>query len=152
MTDYHHFFKRELPEALQALGPETVPEWGSMNAEEMIQHLRLGIKMSLENKDGEITTPEEKLPSFKRFLMSDRSFGKNLRRPKYFEQPMRTASLDELKQNLLKEMEQLLHYLEQHPEHTSVHESFGVLNAEEWTHLHYKHFRHHLTQFGLIEE
>jgi oxepin-CoA hydrolase/3-oxo-5,6-dehydrosuberyl-CoA semialdehyde dehydrogenase len=152
MTDYDHFFKETLPRALKALMPETKPQWGTMNAEEMIHHLRLGIKMSLENQAGTISTPEEKLPSYKRFLMSDRPFAKNLNRPKFFDHPAETNDLDRLKEGLVDDLERLLQYFSTHPEHTSVHDSFGVLNATEWTHLHYKHFRHHFIQFGLIDE
>jgi hypothetical protein len=32
-----------------------------------------------------------------------------------------------------------------------VHPVFGPLNHEEWERSHFKHFFHHLLQFGLIE-
>lgn len=152
MTDYNHFFRNQLPEALEQLQPETKPLWGSMNAQEMIHHLRLGIKMSLENQEGSISTPTEKLASYKRFLMSDRPFGKNLERPEFFDEPVETDDLELLKAGFLEDLERLLQYFRNHPQHTSVHDSFGILDAAEWTHLHYKHFRHHFIQFGLIPE
>ncbi len=151
MIDYELFLGTSFPQSIRELKADAKPQWGSMNAEEMLQHLRLGIRMSKENQEGSISTSDEKLPVFKRFLMSDKPFGKNLNRPSFFDQPVQDMEFEELKKQLLQELEQLLHFLEQQPEHTSVHDSFGVLNAEEWKHLHYKHFRHHLTQFGLIE-
>ncbi len=152
MIDYDQFFKDAVPQALAGLSPDKSPKWGSMNAEEMLQHLRLGIKMSKENQQGKVSTPEAKLPAYKGFLMSNKNFGKNLDRPPYFEQKLDSLEFGALKNQLLQELEQLLQFFKENPDHTSVHDSFGILNAAEWTHLHYKHFKHHLTQFGLIDE
>lgn len=152
MIDYDHFFRITAPIAVKALNSDTTPRWGTMQAEEMLQHLRLGIKMSKENVAGEITTPKEKLSSYRRYLLSDRPLGQNRDQPAYFNQKLASLPLEKLKAILLEEMEQLLHFFDEHPSHTAVHESFGELNVEEWRHLHYKHLRHHLSQFGLIEE
>lgn len=152
MNKYRDFFDSVFPEALDRLEPETSPLWGSMNPEEMLQHLRLAVKMSRENQGGEITTPDEKLPAFMRFLMSDRPLVKHAKRPAYFEQAVKSQPLESLKTQLKEELEQVLQYFDDHPNHTSNHQDFGELNSEEWRQLHYKHFTHHLTQFGLIEE
>ena len=152
MNEPEQFLRETVPVVIAGLNVDAAPLWGSMNATEMIQHLRLGIKMSMDNQDGGISTPPEKLESYKRFLMSDRPFGKNQPRPPYFEQTIDHHELAQLKQSFLAELERLLQYFEEHPEHTSNHDSFGVLSVDEWKQLHYKHFRHHFVQFGLIEE
>ena len=35
-------------------------------------------------------------------------------------------------------------------DYTRPHNIFGYLNYHEWLWFHYKHFSHHLAQFGLI--
>lgn len=152
MTEPDQFLRETVPGVIAHLNVDTVPLWGSMNATEMIQHLRLAIQMSLYNQDGSISTPPEKVESYRRFLMSDRPLGKNQPRPPYFEKALDHQELAQLKKNFLSELEQLLQYFEEHPDHRSNHDAFGTLAVEEWKQLHYKHFRHHLVQFGLIAE
>ena len=151
MNDYQNFFGNVVPDAINKLQAETVPKWGKMNAHEVVQHLRLAIQMSLENQNGKVKTPEDRLPLFKKFLMSDKPFRPFENQPEFFDRKIESNGFEELKDALLKELEQLLQWFKKHPQHKAVHESFGTLGVEEWTQLHFKHFRHHLSQFGLIE-
>ena len=149
--DYDKYFKDEVVPVLVKLRADTNPEWGTMNAEQMVEHLIAGVSISMEDAPRKITTPEDKLPVFKKFLMSDRPFGKDLPKPKEFDDyPAKNGDIDGKKAELLKRIEEMLQYFEKHPQHSSIHSSFGRLNVEEWKHLHKKHFTHHFLQFGLL--
>lgn len=145
------FFDTLVPQKLAELSAEAKPAWGTMGVLEMLDHLRIGVALSIENTEDEITTPEEKLPSYKRFLMSDRPFAEGLPKPDAYNrvQP-KVGDLATMKANLLGELERMKTYFNENPEHSAVHPSFGNLNPEEWYQLHRKHFTHHFTQFGLL--
>lgn len=149
--DYDMYFKAEVAPLLAKLSVDTKPEWGTMNAEQMVEHLIAGVSISMEDTPRTIITPEDKLPVFKKFLMSDRPFGKDLPKPKEFDDyPTKNGDINGKKAELLKRVEEMLQYFEKHPQHSSIHPSFGRLNVEEWKHLHWKHFTHHFLQFGLL--
>ena len=148
---YEKYFENEVSPVLEKLKATSKPEWGSMNADQMVEHLIAGVSISLDDSPRKITTPEDKLPIFKKFLMSDRPFGRDLPKPKEFDNyPTKNGDINAKKTELLKRMQEMLQYFEKHPEHSSVHSSFGRLNVEEWKHLHWKHFTHHFLQFGLL--
>tara|TARA_R110000850_G_scaffold141639_3_gene263504 strand:- start:191 stop:643 length:453 start_codon:yes stop_codon:yes gene_type:complete len=145
------FFDTIVPQKLELLTAKAQPKWGTMNVGEMLDHLRIGVVLSMENIDDQITTPEEKLPAFKRFLMSDRPFAEGLSKPDAYNKVAALAGdLNSLKTNLLNELSRMNSFFIQNPDHTAVHPSFGNLNPEEWYQLHRKHFTHHFTQFGLL--
>ncbi len=152
MKDYHRFFSRDVPAMLSELQTDAKAQWGSMPVMEMPDHLRKGIVMSLEDRALEITTPEEHLPAYRRFLMSDKLFKKGSPMPEFYNsiKPY-GGNLTELKAELMKTVKEMLDFFENNPGHTAVHPSFGRLNVTEWLQLHYKHFLHHFTQFGLVE-
>ena len=149
--DYDNFLTKDASAALAKLEANPKPEWGSMSAEEMVEHLIAAVKISLDDVPRKITTPEEKLEPFKKFLMSDRSFARDLPKPKEFDDyQAKNGDIKAKKTELLKCVKEMLQYFEKHPNHSSIHTSFGRLNVEEWKHLHKKHFTHHFQQFGLL--
>ncbi len=149
--NYHQFFMESVPAMLSNLKADAAPLWGQMSAPEMIAHLQTGIKMSLENVGDEITTPEEKLAGYKKFLMSDRPFVQGLQEPPFYVMNKKEASgdIEDLKLDLMKALVEMQTYFLKNPDHTAIHPNFGTLNGEEWMHLHKKHILHHFTQFGI---
>ena len=62
------------------------------------------------------------------------------------------ASLDEAIEALRRE---ILHFFDRaaaDPHACYTHPVFGAISAEDWSRSHFKHTRHHLLQFRLIEE
>lgn len=145
------YFEKEVPLKLEQLQNDTMPVWGTMNVEQMLEHLRRGVVLSMENINDEITTPEDQIPLYKRFLMSDKSFGQNLPQPAAFDRvtPLQ-GNFEQKKWQLQEALQQMKQFFDKNPGHTAVHQSFGRLNVEEWWQLHRKHFTHHFNQFGLI--
>ncbi len=145
------FVTSVVPARLQELKADTEPKWGRMTLEQMLDHLRIGVVLSIENTEDEITTPPERLPLYKDYLMSDKPFKEGLPKPEAYNRVApRTGNIEELKVNLLNELKRMENFFNENPDHTAIHPNFGELNIEEWYQLHKKHFAHHFTQFGLL--
>lgn len=150
MKEYVDFLQNEVPEKLESLSANSKAQWGTMKAEEMLEHLRVALVLSVENVEDEIIVPNDKLEMYKRFLISDKPFGKDLPKPGSFDKiEAQPGALNEKKEQLLAAVHSTILYFNQNPNHKAIHPSFGKLNVAEWLHLHRKHFTHHLTQFGL---
>jgi len=144
---------------LKTLSNDTKPAWGVMTAQHMVEHLT----MAVQSSTGKIVfdrfiTPEDKMAIAKRFLHSSRPL------PKLFVNevisevigegliPLINKDLCSAIVELIKEAEYFDEYFTRNPEAKPINATFGPLNYEEWIAFHNKHFTHHLTQFGLIEE
>lgn len=150
MTD-PTFFNQTVASELKKLKPDVRPQWGSMTVIEMLDHVAAGFRLSIENVEDEITTPEERLPAYREFVRSEKPFKKELPAPEAYQRftvPTK-GDLEQAKLNFLKAMVAMLAYFEKHPGHEAVHTNFGRLNTEDWLLLHRKHIKHHFTQFGL---
>lgn len=139
----------ELINRINKITPETKPLWGKMNAAQMMAHCTASLKMA----HGEIKS--------KRVLMSyiiGKAFKKkyitgNVAMPKstptdpnfifpnhlQFEGEKKKL-LNKLKEFNTKGIEGIKN---------KIHPFFGPMIAEEWDILQYKHFDHHLKQFGV---
>ena len=126
--------------------------WGKMSFQHMIEHLGQAVKISNGKLIVECYMPAEKLPTLKRILMSERPLPKNFINPLYGEKiiPLEFATAEEAVSALKQEIDDYTNCFFQKPDSIFVNPTFGALNKEEWEVFHGKHFRHHLSQFGLI--
>jgi oxepin-CoA hydrolase/3-oxo-5,6-dehydrosuberyl-CoA semialdehyde dehydrogenase len=62
------------------------------------------------------------------------------------------SDLERAKKKFFEEINNFEEYFKENPEIKPINATFGPLNYEEWVAFHNKHFTHHFTQFGLIEE
>lgn len=138
---------------LANLKNESKALWGSFSAQQMIEHLILGIKMSMGQIHFPMEVTTEKAEELKAFLYSDKGFSKNI--PVGFVDittPYIYENLD-LAVDAFCEMilafEEIQNNLDQGINFKSTHPYFGSLNYHEWTLLHQKHIEHHFAQFGL---
>lgn len=138
---------------LSRLHENTLPEWGKMNAIQMLEHLGVGLAFS-SNKRGElpIVTPADKIERYKQFLYSEMEMQHSLPSPLQGDEPpaTHTVSIATAREYLLAEIDDFNTYFRQHPEAKTVHHIFGKLNYEEWQLFHRKHFLHHFKQFGIL--
>ena len=144
-------FEKEIPEILDRLSSETKPEWGIMTPQHMVEHLIITWKISR----GRINTPvisEEGLEERRAFLMSDKPYDRNIQVPALKgELPkLRFPDLDSAKGALIAELKAFHDYYDENPNAEHENLFFGKLNRDQWLHLHFKHSRHHFTQFGLL--
>ncbi len=141
-------------EKLEHLTEETKPLWGVMNAQEMVEHLTDFFNIATEKVKVELITPEEHLPRYMEFLMSEKAFKENTKAPVTLigekPLPLRYASLEEAKKYLRTAVANFSVYFEENTERKTLHPVFGILNFNEWIRLHHKHVVHHLKQFSLM--
>ena len=146
------FIKNGFIIKLKSLTPDAASKWGKMNAHQMVEHVSGFFKVSTNQLQFPLVTPEEHLPKFKAFLLSDREFRENTKAPVLPEEPMPVvqASLQEAVDELEKQIDLFVEKFSSGEIVSSQHPVFGELNFEEWVLLHYKHVTHHAKQFGLV--
>lgn len=150
--DKASFIKTTFPEWISDLSADTAPLWGKMNVQQMVEHVTGFFKVSTDQLHFPLVTPEEHLPKFKEFLLSDKQFRENTKAPVLPEEPLpiREADLNAAKTSMKKAIENFFAFYELHTDKKIPHPVFGPLNFEEWILLHYKHVTHHARQFGLL--
>ncbi|MDX5346619.1 MAG: DUF1569 domain-containing protein [Hymenobacteraceae bacterium] len=149
------FSLSEVPELLEHLNENTTPAWGSMNAQQMVEHLISSIRISNGKTDVAkvpLLTPEEQLPAYREFLFSDRPFNRNTPNPLFDKgiPPLRAKDLDTAKARLVEELNDFFTHFEENPEKTIRHPFFGDLDFAGWQAFQRKHIAHHFSQFGLV--
>ncbi len=148
------FLSKELPGLLEKLTTAHQPNWGLMTSHHMLEHLIVVYKMSIGRIKLPIITKEEDWPRNKAYLVKDSAMRRNVPSPtgKNDLQPLRTASLDEARQKVLKETTSFLAFAEAEPDFIADHPYGGPMNMKEWMLFHRKHIKHHLIQFGIIPD
>lgn len=146
------FIRSEFPEHIANLPANTIPFWGKMNVQQMVEHVNGFFLVSIDKLHFPMVTPEEHLPQLKAFLMSDKEFRENTKAPVLPEEPLplREPDLDTAKYKLKNTIEDFFRFYETDPHKKIAHPVFGPLNFEEWILLHYKHVTHHAKQFGIL--
>lgn len=136
---------------IENLLPDTKPLWGIMSTQHMIEHLLMTVKVSNGKIKVECFNPPEKLPTLKRFLLSERPLPKNFINPIIGERllPLQFDSLKNAIDNLVLEIKAYYTFFEINPDALITNPTFGDLNKHEWEVFHNKHFTHHLEQFGI---
>ncbi len=135
---------------LSRFTPDAKQKWGSMTPEETLRHLR----DLLLNALGEYPAK-----SAKSFLSS--WLGKNLliyvfpwpksppTAPEFDAKKLTTPPLA-FEEGMKSLLDALNRFVQSDSSFSfSIHPSFGALSRKQWGYLMYKHFNHHLSQFGL---
>ncbi|MEO7266366.1 MAG: DUF1569 domain-containing protein [Ferruginibacter sp.] len=153
-TDNKAFLETGMFPLLEVLNEDNNNNWGKMNAQQMIEHLRDFFMVSTGELKFDLAVPEEHLPKYLEFLRSDKPFKENTKAPASVlgEEPLslRFNSLDEAKKALHLTVKHFFEYFEMNPGAKTLHPAFGNLGFDDWVLLHYKHVTHHLRQFGLM--
>ncbi|MBL7816777.1 MAG: DUF1569 domain-containing protein [Saprospiraceae bacterium] len=152
--DFKHFLYEVFPILLRGLKEETPALWGKMNAQQMIEHLYFVVSASNGRLNITPIADEAKLAYRKmRFYEKDFPMPRNFRPDFVPEEPAPTqfSNIEDAKMQLFAQLQRFDDYFAEHPGMTTIHPQFGALTYDEWVENHARHFRHHLTQFGLIE-
>ena len=143
----------EIEKLLSQLTPDQKPLWGKMTSQHMVEHLYKTIQASINEIELKVYTEERKIPILKKLFLGDRAL------PKEFMNPAIGPDLMSLEfKNLstaIKEFENILiryeKFFENNPSAKTIHPIFGYLDKSEWDSFHLKHFKHHLSQFGISD-
>lgn len=136
---------------LNQLEETKTPNWGSMTAQRMVEHLSESLLMSMGKFSVSMAIPEEKLGSMQAFLQGEKPMAQNIKVPFAPENyKLRNESL-ELAIDELCELWIDFELLYENQAHRSaLHPYYGDLDYKGWLRLHSKHFTHHFLQFDLI--
>ena len=148
------FIKNQFVPLVKTLAADASGNWGKMNGQQMAEHVAAFFNVSAEKIIFPLVTPEEHLPKFREFLLSDKQFRENTKAPTSIigdeAQPIRCATMNEAIAKLEEAINNFILYFRDNPAKKTTHPVFGALNFDEWILLHYKHVTHHSRQFGLI--
>lgn len=129
---------------IDSIAPETVPQWGKMDAAQMLAHCAEVLDVS----NGKPLTGTPFIAKLfkgyiKKMVIGPKPYPKSTQtHPQYLQTEPR--DFEEEKQRLLGSLEKMKGMEGEKVEHTL----FGVLSKEEKGWAMYKHLDHHLQQFG----
>lgn len=140
---------QELIGRINALTPETVPNWGKMSVDQMLAHCCVAYEMAYTDK-------HPKPNALMRFILktfvknrvvSEKPYGKNLKTAPAF--------IISERKNFEAEKARLIEFIEK-TQKLGIQDfegkeslSFGPMSSGEWNNQFYKHLDHHLNQFGV---
>lgn len=136
---------RQLADRVVRITEDTIPQWGKMNASQMMHHLNLTMEAPL-GKYNPPGKPVWFMRMFKSVLYSDKPFSKGSPTPK----PFKVTGEFPFDSERAKVVGYLREIYQKGPSFTyKPHHFFGKLTSEQWGKHFYKHLDHHLRQFGV---
>ena len=147
--------REKVSEKLNLLQTDSLPFFGKMTAQHMVEHLTFAIMFSNGKLPQKLYFPIDKAEIIKKTIIySDKEM------PIGFKAPMLNDNLLELKfpdlkfaiSILLSELNGFDKYFEENKDATPINPTMGELNKQEWTIFHNKHFEHHFKQFNLTQK
>ncbi|MFI5150540.1 MAG: DUF1569 domain-containing protein [Bacteroidia bacterium] len=147
-TLYNTSDTAEVIKRINSLKPDAHPQWGKMNAGQMLTHCAIALEMGTGEKKFDRLFIGRVLGGFlKKFYSSEQPFKKN--------SPTDPHLVITDTRNFEQEKQKLITYINKfqaggeekctrHP-----HPFFGKLSQAEWGIGMHKHLDHHLTQFGV---
>lgn len=140
---------QSLENRINKIDPALPPQWGKMNAAQMIAHLNVMYEMAYEdNHPNPNPFMRFILKAFvKKMVVGDTPYPKN----------GQTAPAFVIKdaRDFEAEKKRLIQYLHKSLDigraahEQRLYRSFGKMTSEEWNTMFYKHIDHHLTQFAV---
>jgi Protein of unknown function (DUF1569) len=143
--------RKYLNRLLGRLTPGTVPAWGKLAAQNMIEHLADAVDYTNGNKTTVLEVSLEEAQIKKQIVLHvDFVLPKGIKGPDDGLEKLMYPNLTEAIKALNRAIDDFEKYF-QTKNITSMHPGFGPLNQEEWLLFHGKHFGHHFMQFGLLD-
>lgn len=144
--------RKKLNQYLQQLDESTDALWGTMNPQQMVEHLILVTEHSYGKRSVEpAITPEEQAKKKAFLLHPETEIKQGAKSPVQAGEPpvLQHKNIEEAITALNKELDAFDNHFQKNGA-TVVHPSMGALSYEEWILFHSKHYTHHLKQFGLF--
>ena len=155
MTAYQRFLFEKFPQLLEELDAQQEAKWGRMNAHQMVEHLAQVISIANGRFNATANAEPERLTYRKmRFLEKEIAFPRGVRVDFVSEEPLPTMfpNIQLSKEFTLNQLQRFFDYHTEHADLKPVHPVFGMMNYEEWTQFQARHIKHHLQQFGVLDE
>ena len=138
--------RRDLHARFHRLAPDRRPRWGRLDANQMLCHLCDQLRVALGEQPAEAVAGPLRRAPLKQLVMYWLPWPKGAIS---FKECFTTTSTDW--DTNLGRLEQLMEkFATQDPERPwPPHPLFGDMSGRAWGYLSYRHFRHHLRQFGV---
>jgi len=146
------FLKHRFIPLLKQIPSDTIPQWGKMTLQQMIEHFSESVRIaSGKTIHTDFVFPPEQLQKVREFMLSEKPFKENTVNPLMPEvpAPVINISTDEAINELQKEINFFFSIFEKNDLQVTRSPFFGDLNYEQNVHLLHKHALHHLRQFGI---
>lgn len=148
------FIKPELHLALkhlEMLKADSKPLWGSMNAQQMVEHLTEVFVIAIGEKKVELAIPADVVPKAQAFILSEHPLPRDFKAYFVEDNPaLRSEELEEAIDAFADAWLRYEEYFEENKNVTTLHPYFGELTYEQWQRMNSKHLTHHLQQFGIV--
>ena len=146
--------EEKIQECLYKLTENSKPNWGTMSAQQMIEHMEYSYKIaSGQIQDFEIKTPEKILDKVHNTLYDYNKMPHNFEFPlaeKSKINELKHTDLATAKEKMLEARSAYLAFFKQNPDHKLINAVFGEMNRYEWYLLERKHLNHHFEQFNIL--
>ncbi|WP_299673681.1 hydroxymethylglutaryl-CoA reductase, degradative [uncultured Tenacibaculum sp.] len=142
----------EIKETLGKLSKESKPVFGTMNAQQMVEHLSAVTQIPNGNWKIDIFVDDDKTARRRAFLDTNNEIQPGFRASFLSDTPTPTkfSSIDEAIDDLIIQLRLFFDVFEKDSTRTVVHPFFGELDFEYWKKFQVKHFTHHYKQFNLL--
>jgi hypothetical protein len=147
------FLRNEYLPKLRQLDANTPGKWGKMNVQQMVEHMSWSMRQANGRDIYIVVTPEDALPKWQAFLMSEKQFRENTPNQLLRDdpEPVKNVSLNNAIAELDSEIKDFFTVFDAEPGKIITNPLFGDLSYEMWVQLLHKHAWHHLRQFGINE-
>ncbi len=137
---------------LSSLDDNSKPNFGKMNAQQMIEHLSAITQIANGNWRVNVFVSDEKTARRKPFLNTENELQRGFRASFLSDEPskLKFKTIDIAIDDLRYQLQVFIEAFKQDENRTVVHPFFGELNFEYWKRFQVKHFTHHFKQFGLL--
>lgn len=135
---------------LNQIDAETKPEWGTMTAQKMIEHLSDSVLIGLGKVNMSCPFEGDKLLRSRDFLLGNNQMPREFKAHFVDDNaPLRNVEFELAVDEFIEHWCDFEEYCEDHPDAKHIHPVFGELSLNEWRWMHRKHITHHLLQFGV---
>lgn len=138
---------QEILTRLDSLSPDTQRKWGKMNVAQMLAHCAVGLDFPTSGRKEKRGLMSYILgPIFKKSILTDKEYKQGLPTGPQF----LITDTRQFEEEMRKVKEVLIHFhqLGRGGINPNPHPFFGPMKPDEWGISQYKHFDHHLKQFG----
>lgn len=151
--EFIDFLDRKLiKNKFEALQPHSIPIFGMMTPQHMVEHLSLVLTISNGKRDVTQVSPNEKIPFLIKFLEGPEPLPKGFKAPFISKDILPALTFKDMETSLdrlYSEIDGFEKFYEAGPTVKKIHPVFGPLDKRQWIIFHNKHFTHHLKQFDL---
>ncbi len=145
------FLQNKLTKELAALDANAERRWGKMNVQQMIEHMSDYVRIGCGKEVQPLQTPEEHLPKYQAFLLTEKPFRENTPNSLMSETPtpVKHNSKEAAVAELQDELDHFFEVFKNEPGKKVINPFFGELDYDMSVQLLHKHALHHLRQFGV---